>query len=42
VLLCSRHHHDVHEGGRTITARPGVHWTRPGHWQFAPPWRTQP
>jgi hypothetical protein len=34
VLLCSRHHHFVHEGGWTITARPGTHWSQPGHWQF--------
>jgi 5-methylcytosine-specific restriction endonuclease McrA len=39
VLLCSRHHHFVHEGGWTITARPGTHWSQPGHWQFHRPVR---
>ena len=37
VLLCERHHHYVHEGRWTITARPGSHPGRPGHWQFHPP-----
>jgi hypothetical protein len=36
VLLCSRHHHSVHEGGWTVSAtdrRP----TATGYWAFAPP-----
>ena len=39
VLLCSRHHHYVHEGGWTITARAGMHYTQPGYWQFTRPRR---
>ena len=41
VLLCSRHHHYVHEGGWTITARAGMHYTQPGYWQFTRPRRRQ-
>jgi hypothetical protein len=37
VLLCSRHHHYVHEGGWTITPRKGRSPTMPGCWQFTPP-----
>jgi hypothetical protein len=40
VLLCSRHHHYVHEGGWAITARAGMHHTQPGYWQFTRPPRT--
>ncbi len=39
VLLCSRHHHYVHEGGWTITARAGISYNQPGYWQFDPPER---
>jgi hypothetical protein len=38
VLLCSRHHHYVHEGGWTVTPsdrRP----TETGYWTFTPPRR---
>jgi hypothetical protein len=37
VLLCSRHHHVVHEGGWTITPRAGMVETQPGYWEFLPP-----
>jgi hypothetical protein len=37
VLLCERHHHHVHEGRWTITARTGSHPGRPGYWIFHPP-----
>jgi hypothetical protein len=40
VLVCSRHHHDVHEGGWVVSAtdrRP----TETGYWTFTPP-RTRP
>ena len=37
VLLCSRHHHYVHEGGWTITARPDLRYNQPGYWKFTSP-----
>ena len=37
VLLCSRHHHLVHEGGWTITPRAGMTATQPGCWEFQSP-----
>jgi hypothetical protein len=42
VLLCSRHHHFVHEGGWRITPRAGLNYTQPGYWQFTPPRQTLP
>ena len=40
VLLCSRHHHHVHEGGWRITLRPGMGTNQSGCWVFTPPDRT--
>ena len=37
TLLCSRHHHLVHEGRWQITPRPGHDPGHPDHWQFDPP-----
>jgi hypothetical protein len=42
VLLCSRHHHFVHEGGWRITPRAGLNYTQPGYWEFSPPRQAQP
>ena len=42
VLLCSRHHHYVHEGGWTITLRAGASYTQPGCWAFTRPHRPRP
>ena len=39
VLLCSKHHHAVHEGRWRITATPGHHSHTTGYWQFTPPER---
>ena len=39
VLLCSRHHHYVHEGRWRITLRPGMGTHQCGCWQFSPPER---
>jgi hypothetical protein len=41
VLLCSRHHHVVHEAGWTITPTPDVDPGSSGYWEFDPP-RHQP
>ena len=37
VLLCSRHHHYVHEAGWRIALRAGMTFTQPGCWEFSPP-----
>ena len=37
VLLCSRHHHYVHEGGWRITPRIGLRYNQAGYWDFTPP-----
>jgi hypothetical protein len=37
ILLCSRHHHLVHEGRWRILADPGFPEGDPRHWVFAPP-----
>ena len=37
ILLCSRHHHLVHEGRWRILADNGYPIGDPGHWAFAPP-----
>jgi hypothetical protein len=37
VLLCTRHHHAVHEGRMTISRRPEHPPGHPDHWQLAPP-----
>jgi hypothetical protein len=37
VLLCTAHHHLVHEGRWSITPAPGVTPTQHGYWAFAPP-----
>jgi hypothetical protein len=42
VLLCSRHHHAVHEGGWTISPAPGGRPHTTGCWSFTPPLRRQP
>jgi hypothetical protein len=43
VLLCTAHHHLVHEGGWAITADPDLHPGTRGYWTFAPPpRRTRP
>jgi hypothetical protein len=39
VLLCNAHHHQVHEGGWTITRRPGARGGEPGAWDITPPER---
>lgn len=40
VLLCSRHHHFVHDGRWTMLPRDDVPYWQPGHWRFLPPPRT--
>jgi 5-methylcytosine-specific restriction endonuclease McrA len=46
TLICSRHHHAVHEGGWTIVKNPGIHPGCPTWITFEPPDphppRTQP
>jgi len=37
TLLCSKHHHLVHEGRWQITTRDGHDPGHPDHWQFDPP-----
>jgi hypothetical protein len=37
VLLCSRHHHAVHEGGWSVAATPGLDPGSTGHWRFTAP-----
>jgi hypothetical protein len=37
VLLCTRHHHAVHEGRMRISRRPEHPPGHPDHWQLAPP-----
>jgi hypothetical protein len=37
VLLCTRHHHAVHEGRMSIRRRPEHPPGHPDHWQLAPP-----
>jgi hypothetical protein len=37
LLLCSRHHHLVHEGRWTITTDPHLHPGDPDHFRFIPP-----
>jgi hypothetical protein len=37
VLLCSRHHHAVHEGRMRISRRPEHPPGHPDHWQLDPP-----
>jgi hypothetical protein len=37
VLLCSRHHHVVHEAGWTITPAPDFDPGTSGYWAFDPP-----
>jgi hypothetical protein len=37
VLLCSRHHHVVHEAGWTLSPNPGADPAASGYWAFAPP-----
>jgi hypothetical protein len=37
VLLCSRHHHVVHEAGWTITPTPDFDPGSRGYWEFDPP-----
>ena len=43
VLLCSKHHHLVHEGGWLLTPTPGLTPGSTGYWTFhPPPPRTRP
>jgi hypothetical protein len=44
LLLCTRHHHAVHEGRMRISRRPEHPPGHPDHWQLAPPppRRTEP
>jgi hypothetical protein len=37
VLLCTRHHHAVHEGRMKISRRPEHAPGHPDHWQLTPP-----
>jgi hypothetical protein len=37
VLLCTRHHHAVHEGRMSIRRRPEHPPGHPDHWQLTPP-----
>jgi hypothetical protein len=37
VLLCTRHHHAVHDGRMSIRRRPEHPPGHPDHWQLAPP-----
>jgi hypothetical protein len=37
VLLCTRHHHAVHEGRMRISQRPEHPPGHPDHWQLTPP-----
>jgi hypothetical protein len=37
LLLCTRHHHAVHEGRIRITRRPEHPPGHPDHWELAPP-----
>jgi hypothetical protein len=37
VLLCTRHHHAVHEGRMRISRRPEHPPGHPDHWQLTPP-----
>jgi hypothetical protein len=42
VLLCTRHHHAVHEGRMRISRRPEHPPGHPDHWQLAPPPPSRP
>jgi hypothetical protein len=42
VLLCTRHHHAVHEGRMSIRRRPEHPPGHPDHWQLAPPPPSRP
>jgi hypothetical protein len=42
VLLCTRHHHAVHEGRMSIRHRPEHPPGHPDHWQLAPPPPSRP
>jgi hypothetical protein len=42
VLLCTRHHHAVHEGRMRISRRPGHPPGHPDHWQLDPPPPSRP
>jgi hypothetical protein len=42
VLLCTRHHHAVHEGRMTIRRRPEHPPGHPDHWQLTPPPPSRP
>ena len=39
VLLCSKHHHSVHEGGGHLSPAPGLAPGAHGYWEFTPPAR---
>jgi hypothetical protein len=42
VLLCTRHHHAVHDGRMSIRHRPEHPPGHPDHWQLAPPPPSRP
>jgi hypothetical protein len=42
ILLCTRHHHAVHEGRMSIARRPEHPPGHPDHWQLAPPPPSRP
>jgi hypothetical protein len=42
VLLCTRHHHAVHEGRMRISRRSEHPPGHPDHWQLAPPPPSRP
>ena len=37
ALVCLPHHHDIHEGGSTLTSRPGSDPGDPDRWILTPP-----
>lgn len=42
VLVCDRHHHDLHEGGWTLVPTPGKRPTEHGYFTLVPPSRRRP
>ncbi len=42
ALVCTRHHHLVHEGRWTLVRTPGHRPGQTGYWQLRPPPRPQP
>ena len=42
VLVCDRHHHDLHEGGWALVPTPGKRPTEHGYFTWVPPSRRRP